>query len=64
MYYAVSSVPIEPASRSVHCDGNVCLPFLHSNPPVLCSRGTILQCHVGAGLGGGRGVSGGTDICS
>lgn len=34
MSNTVSSGPIQPASRSGHCDRNVCLPFLHSNPPL------------------------------
>ena len=45
---------------SLHCARNVWLPVLHRNPPFLCSGGQSS----GVAVGGGSGVSGGTDICS
>lgn len=49
---SLKCVLIEPAGHSPHCNGNVWLLVLHRNPPLLCSGGTILQCHVCNGLGG------------
>lgn len=57
-------VLIEPAGHSLHCGRNVWLPVHHRNPPFLCSGGQSSSAMCVEGLGGGRGVSGGTDICS
>ena len=62
--HSLKCVIIEPAGHSFHCDRNVWLPVLHRKPPIPLFYRTILQCHVDAGVGGGRGVSKGTDICS